>query len=131
MRYVVLGGGIAGVCCALELSRCLREHVGLARGTDHAGAGGPQGPLQPNHNSAAAAVAAGGKGADGDGETEPGPGGSGAGGGGGSCGWEVVLVAGGSVVKEVREVARLSRLVQELEVRGGACGRGPVREDWA
>ncbi|GIL42910.1 hypothetical protein Vafri_741 [Volvox africanus] len=72
MRYVVIGGGIAGVCCALELARCLQHE--------------PHRDDEPRF-------------ADITSETD-----------------EVILVSSSSVIKGVREVARLSRLVEELQL---------------
>ncbi|KAG2499930.1 hypothetical protein HYH03_002217 [Edaphochlamys debaryana] len=80
LRYVVLGGGIAGVCCALELTRCLQVH-GTAADPDV-----PDTACQSVRHDAVGSAA------------------------------QVVLVSGSAVVKGVREVARLSRLVEELEV---------------
>ncbi|KXZ56771.1 hypothetical protein GPECTOR_1g695 [Gonium pectorale] len=78
MRYVVLGGGIAGVCCALELVRCLRREQ-------------QQQQQRPDSGDAASS------------QPSPSPG-------------HVVLVSSSSLIKGVREVARLSRLVEEIEV---------------
>ncbi len=101
----------------MALCRCLREHPRLAWGTYHTGAGNQQVAPQPSQYTAAANP-------DGEGvEVDGGAGGSGV---GARVGWEVVLVAGGSVVRKVREVERLSRLVQEMEVGGG---RGIAAED--
>ncbi|KAG2442571.1 hypothetical protein HXX76_002656 [Chlamydomonas incerta] len=68
MRYVVLGGGIAGVCCALELARCLKQENDTGAAAGSSGAAG------------------------------------------------VVLISASPVIKGVREVARLGRLLEELEV---------------
>ncbi|PNW85355.1 hypothetical protein CHLRE_03g182550v5 [Chlamydomonas reinhardtii] len=68
-RYAVLGGGIAGVCCALELARCVKQENESEERTGGAG------------------VAS-----------------------------SVVLISASPVIKGVREVARLGRLLEELEV---------------
>lgn len=80
MRYVILGGGIAGVCCALELARCLQQH----------GTSSPTRADEPNPTRI-----------DEDASND-----------------QIILVSSSSVLKGVREVARLTRLVEELEVNG-------------
>ncbi|EFJ51949.1 hypothetical protein VOLCADRAFT_116157 [Volvox carteri f. nagariensis] len=112
MRYVVLGGGIAGVCCALELARCLKQQQQQQPGQQ------PQHPTPPSPADEPRREVAPPNGATA--ETD-----------------HIILVSSSSAIKGVREVTRLSRLVEELEgevvetpledLAAGEAGRGVLQ----
>ncbi|GLC51130.1 hypothetical protein PLESTB_000469100 [Pleodorina starrii] len=110
MRYVVLGGGIAGVCCALELARCLTQQQ-LSQQQHPQQRHRAAGDASPRDRAAPGDAAPATRPAEAESESDL-QSESGAEG----VGDEVVLVSSSSVIKGVREVARLSRLVEEIEV---------------
>ncbi|GLI69045.1 hypothetical protein VaNZ11_013587, partial [Volvox africanus] len=98
MRHVVIGAGVAGVSCALELARCLQHE--------------PHRDDEPRNQGSPAGVANAAFSTDQENVLLQPPGFAGT----TSETDEIILVSSSSVIKGVREVARLSQLVEELQL---------------